>query len=289
MIQRVARQIDEAGLNANITIAANETQLELIRSQLPGDVKVVYEPARRDTFPAIALACAHLALEQGCGEDEVVVVMPCDPYTGNGYFQTLKRMAEAVEQNAARLVLMGIQPTYPSSKYGYIVPDGGSASVRKVLRFTEKPSVEKAEELLSQGALWNGGVFAFKLGYMMELTRSFIDSNRFSFILSHYEDFPKISFDYQVAEKETSVAVVPYDGEWKDLGTWNTLTDELSFSTTGRTLTGPECKNVHIINELNLPVFADGLEDVVIAVSEDGILVCRRDRTEFLKEYVDKL
>lgn len=289
MVQRVVRQIREAGLNAGITLATNAAQEHIIRDQLGGDIPMVLEPERRDTFPAIALACAYLSLAKGCSDDEPVVIMPCDPYTEAGYFRTIGKMAEAVEMDAAHLVLMGIKPTYPSSKYGYIVPEKGCGECLKVRRFTEKPTVEMAVELLDDGALWNGGVFAFRLGYLMEMVRRYVDAADFAGVLARYSDFPKISFDYEVAEKESSVAVIPFDGEWKDLGTWNTLTDELSSPVTGRGLLGEENENVKIINELDIPVFADGLKDIVIAVSADGILVCHRKQTENLKKYVSKL
>ena len=94
--------------------------------------------------------------------------MPCDPYTEAGYFHTIAKMVQCVERNVADLVLMGITPTYPSVKYGYVVPAAQvsgdkfqSSGYLKVSRFTEKPSVEVAKALLKQHALWNGGVFAF--------------------------------------------------------------------------------------------------------------------------------
>lgn len=289
MVQRVVRQIREAGLDAGITLATNAQQKDIILNQLGNDFPTVLEPQRRDTFPAIALACCWLSLEKKCPDDEVVVIMPCDPYTEAGYFETVGRMGDAVRSGAASLVLMGVKPTYPSAKYGYIVPEKGDSGIRKVLRFTEKPTVEKAVELLDEGAFWNGGVFAFRLGYMMNIVRRYVDAPDFASVYARYSDFPKISFDYEVAEKESSVAVVPFDGEWKDLGTWNTLTDEISQDTIGNALLGPETENTQIINELGIPIFADGLKDVVIAASPDGILVCGRKQTENIKQWVDKL
>ena len=116
MIQRVVRQIREAKLTDNITFATNTVQRDGIINQLGEDVKVVTEPERRDTFPAIALATSYLAKEQKCNDDEVIVIMPCDVYTESKYFATIAKMVEAVENNVADLVLMGIIPTYPSEK-----------------------------------------------------------------------------------------------------------------------------------------------------------------------------
>ena len=292
MVQRVVRQVREAHLTDDITLATNASQLDIIINQLGDSVSVVTEPERRDTFPAIALASGYLKLKKGCPDDEVVVIMPCDPFTEAGYFETIGRMVKCVEADVAELVLMGITPTYPSEKYGYVVPvtdhlkAEGSMAVSK---FTEKPSVERAKELLGMGALWNGGVFAFRLGYMMEIAQRYVKADSFEEMRSRYSEFPKISFDYEVAEKADSVAVLPYSGQWKDLGTWNTLTDELHHHIIGNAVMGPRCTDTHVINELQYPIYVDGMEDTVIAASPDGIIVCRKKYTEDIKKAVDHL
>ena len=294
MVQRVVRQARLANLPNEITLATNASQLDIITNQLGDSVSVVTEPERRDTFPAIALAASYLSLEKKCADDEVVVIMPCDPYTELGYFETIGKMVECVNANVADLVLMGIQPTYPSEKYGYVIPETSAASetlkpsesFKKVARFTEKPSVEVAETFLKQGAYWNGGVFAFRLGYMMNIVRKYMTSDSFEDTHTRYSEFPKISFDYEVAEKAKSVAVVPFNGEWKDLGTWNTLTDELHKSVIGNAVMGAHCENTHVINELQNPIFVDGLKDVVVAACPDGILVCAKNHTEELKSAI---
>ena len=292
MVQRVVRQVREAHLTDDITLATNASQLDIIINQLGDSVSVVTEPERRDTFPAIALASGYLKLKKGCPDDEVVVIMPCDPFTEAGYFETIGRMVRCVEADVAELVLMGITPTYPSEKYGYVVPvtdhlmAEGSMAVSK---FTEKPNVERAKELLEMGALWNGGVFAFRLGYMMEIAQRYVKADSFEEMRLRYSEFPKISFDYEVAEKADSVAVLPYSGQWKDLGTWNSLTDELHHHIIGNAVMGPRCTNTHVINELQYPIYVDGMEDTVIAASPDGIIVCRKKYTEDIKKAVDHL
>lgn len=294
MVQRVVRQTRETGIAEDITIATNASQLDIITNQLGDDISVVTEPERRDTFPAIALAASYLKHAKRCPDDEIVVIMPCDPYTETGYFETIRKMSECVKASVADLVLMGITPTYPSSKYGYVVPAINKAACMSsgymlVDKFIEKPSVEIAEGLIKQHALWNGGVFSFHLGYMMNIVRKYIDSDTFEETRKRYSELPKISFDYEVAEKAKSVAVVPYTGEWKDLGTWNTLTDELHKHIIGNAVMGSHCENTHIINELHHPIYADGLEDVVVAASPDGIIVCQKRYTENIKNAVDNL
>lgn len=290
MVQRVVRQAFEAGLTDKVTIATNVSQMDIIINQLGDKVDLVTEPERRDTFPAIALAASYLSLKKSCSDDEVVVIMPCDPYTEAGYFETIGKMVKCVEKNAAELVLMGIKPTYPSSKFGYVVPEPGDCGgYSRVQRFTEKPAADVAEQLLARNAFWNGGVFAFRLGYMMDIVRKYISSDSFECIRENYSAFPKISFDYEVAEKAESVAVVPFDGQWKDLGTWNTLTDELCRPSLGNVVMGPHCENTHVINELQNPMFVDGLKDVVVAACPDGILVCSKDQSEDIKKSVENL
>ena len=291
MVQRVVRQLREAGIYDSITVATSQAQRDVIINQLGEDIPIVTEPERRDTFPAIALASSHLAYERKCPADEVVIVMPCDPYTEAGYFETIRRMADAVKNNAAELLLMGIKPTYPSAKYGYVVlaNDVRDEGILQVLRFTEKPDMRTAEKLISEGAFWNGGVFAFRLGYMMEIVAQYIEADTFAEIRSRYGEFPKISFDYEVAEKAQSVAVVPFAGEWKDLGTWNTLTDELSEHAIGNVVMDNESINTHIINELEHPIMCIGARNLVVAASHDGILIADKNKSENIKTYADRL
>lgn len=288
MIQRVVRQIKSAGLTDDIVVATGVNQRDAIVNQLGDALSVVTEPCRRDTFPAIMLACAYLQ-SKDTPADEPVIVMPCDSFTDDAYFGVLGRMARAVDDGVADLVLMGIEPTYASAKYGYIVPDRDSVGpdgCMPVKRFTEKPDVAGAERLIAAGALWNGGVFAFRLGYLMDIAAEAAPGMDFAEIRRNYASMTKISFDYQVVEKATSVAVVPYSGNWKDLGTWNTLTDELDDPVHGNVLTD-RCTNTFVVNELELPLVCIGTKNLVIAASPDGILVSERKLSENLKTLVD--
>ena len=200
-------------------------------------------------------------------------------------------MVETVEKNVADLVLMGITPTYPSEKFGYVMPkkDDLMDGIAMVERFLEKPNVEKAKELLAQGACWNGGVFAFRLGYMMNIVDQYFKTDTFKETHRRYTEFPKISFDYEVVEKAKSVAVVPFAGEWKDLGTWNALCEELPSTHIGNVMMGDNNVNTHAVNELDIPVFCDGLKDVIVAASPDGIMVCNKQNSEKIKDYANKL
>lgn len=290
MIQRVVRQIKSVGLTDDIIIATGLNQKDAIENQLGDAISIVTEPCRRDTFPAIMLACAYIS-EQGTEADEPIIVMPCDSYTERGYFTAIAKMSEAVKYGVAEMILMGIEPTYPSAKYGYIVPEFTDnkicvPDIMLVKQFTEKPDVPTAEKLITEGALWNGGVFAFRLGYLMDIVQTIRPHSDFSTLRNDYANLPKISFDYAVVEKATSVGVVQYSGQWKDLGTWNTLTDELESHFFGNVYED-SAEDSYIINELELPIVCIGAKDLVIAASPDGILVSDRKQSENLKHLVD--
>ncbi len=287
MVQRITNQINKSSLKADITFATSITQRDSIINQLGSKISIVTEPERRDTFPAIALATSYLSKEKACNREEVIVVMPSDPFTEEAYFETITKMVDMIESNAVEMALMGIMPYEPSTKFGYIVPQKYDTS--KVERFTEKPDVETAKLLLSNGALWNGGVFAFKLGYLLDIVEKYITADTFDEIHSRYAEFPKISFDYEVVEKASSVGVVPFSGMWNDLGTWDSLVSEIQKDSIGNVLLGKECKNSCIINELELPIIALGLEDIIVAASPDGILASKRESSVDLKSYADSL
>lgn len=286
MVQRVYRQIREVDADATVTIATSKTQVSAIHNQLGEDVGISIEPCRKDTFPAIALATAYLHDVMGVSKDEVVIVCPVDPYVEVDYFKALKKLAAQADKDEANLVLMGIEPTYPSEKYGYIIPESEDATAN-VKTFKEKPTADVAAEYISQGALWNGGVFAYKLKYVLDKAHELIDFVDYQDLFAKYETLTKISFDYAVVEKEEKIQVMRFAGQWKDLGTWNTLTEAMEETIVGKGMMSDECTGVHIINEMDVPVLALGLRDVVISASPEGILVSDKERSSQIKTFVD--
>lgn len=288
MVQRVYNQICEVNKNANITIATSKSQVSTIHNQLGNNVNVCVEPCRRDTFPAIALAIAYLHDVKKIPKDEPVIICPVDPYVNVDYFKALQSLENQVRKNTANLVLMGIEPTYPSAKYGYIIPVD-KENISKVSIFKEKPTENIAKEYISQGALWNGGVFAFKLGYVLDKAHELIQFDDYDDLFSKYDTLTKISFDYAVIENEKSIEVMRFSGEWKDLGTWNTLTEAMNNNIIGDAMTNDTCENIHIINELNIPILCMGLKDVVVSASPEGILVSDKAQSSYIKPYVDKI
>ena len=286
MVQRVYGQIRRVLPEADVTIATSKSQVSSILNQLGEQVGISVEPCRRDTFPAIALSASYLADIRQVPMDEPVVVCPVDPLVEDEYFAAFTGLCEQVLAGEANLVLMGIEPTYPSEKYGYIIPEDGKA-VSRVRTFKEKPDKETAGEYISQGALWNGGVFAFRLGYLMDKAHELIEFADYRDLLDRYAGLKKISFDYAVVEQETRIQVMRFQGTWKDLGTWNTLTEAMDEQAIGEVITNDTCENVHVINALDVPVLAMGLKNVVVSASPEGILVSDKEQSAYIKPYVD--
>lgn len=286
MVQRVYRQIKTIDPEAIITIATSKSQISSIYNQLGVNVGISVEPCRRDTFPAIALATAYLHDIRGVGLNEAVVVCPVDPYVKEDYFAAVHQLWKLANAGTANLTLMGINPTYPSEKYGYIMPVS-KEQISKVSEFKEKPDVDTAQKYIDAGGLWNGGVFAYKLDYVLDRAHELIEFNDYHDLFAKYETLKKISFDYAVVEHEKDIAVLRFAGEWKDLGTWNTLTEAMEESSVGNVQTNDKCQNVHVINELNIPIIAMGLKDVVISASPEGILVSDKEQSSYIKPLVD--
>ena len=289
MAQRVYSQITKAHPTAELTIATNAAQADSIRAQMGDAVNIVLEPERRDTFPAIVLSCAFLALEKKVDLEETVAVLPVDPFTEQNFFYLLSSMDKLVSNSESDIALIGIKPTLATSKYGYIVPDKWlSVNAYSVSRFVEKPDEETAAILIENGAYWNGGVFAFKLKYLMDIAEKCISFRDFDDLLNKYNELERISFDYKVVENAKSVAVVPYHGKWSDIGTWRTLVDEMPINKTGFAV-AERTRNTYIINELGIPIVALGTKDLVVAASPDGILVSDLVESSQLKPIVDSL
>lgn len=288
MVQRIYGQIKAVDPDAVVTIATSKSQVSAIHNQLGMEVGVSVEPCRRDTFAAIALATSYLHCVMDVPRDEAVVVCPVDPYVEDSYFECVNRLYEAASKGSKNLTLMGIEPTYPSEKYGYIKPkknDDGTDG----WGFTEKPTAEKAQEYIDGGALWNGGVFAYKLFYVLDKSKELLGTDNYDELFSNYSNLKKISFDYAVVEAETSIDVLRYNGEWKDLGTWNTLTEAMTDPIIGDGALNETCSNVNIINELGIPIIGMGLKDVVISASPEGILVSDKEQSSYIKPFVDEI
>lgn len=282
MVQRVFRQLSSIVASEDMIVATNTAQIDMLRNQL-GEIPIVIEPERRDTFPAIALACSYLYSELGMNADEIVGVVSVDAYVDTAFYERVGELGTLVKEKQAQIGLLGVKPTYPSSKYGYLIPLLHEEYM-EVNRFIEKPTEEAAEKLIEEGAYWNSGVFAFPLSLVLQVLESKGFPVQYEALLSKFSSLPKNSFDYEVVEHLSDIVALTYDGYWKDLGTWNTLTEEMSSVIIGNGALSEDSENTHIVNELDLPVKVLGISNAVVAVSADGILVTDKPASSRMKD-----
>lgn len=287
MVQRVYRQIVSQIPDADITIASSKRQLSSIKNQLGETVSISPEPSRKDTFPAIVLALSYLTDVKGISPDEPVIICPVDPYVEADYFKALITLEKMVSEKEG-ICLLGIDPTFPTAKYGYIIPED-KEKISTVSYFKEKPSESDARKLIEKGALWNAGVFGVRAGYILKIAEDLIGYKGYGDLLSRYDSLEGISFDFAVLEKEKNIRVLRFSGEWKDVGTWNTMAETMDSESFGNVVFGGECVNTSAVNDLDVPVICMGLKDVIVAAGPDGILVSDKHQSSYIKPVVDKV
>ena len=288
MLQRVWDQLSEAGMAENTIITAGKDQMELILSQVP-NARVAAEPAGRDTFGAVLLSCAYLHSQIGAAREDYVAVMPIDPYTERAYFEAVKGLEVVMEHSGADIGLLGAVPSYPATKYGYMLPGKQEEDYFWIQRFVEKPGEAQAEELLKKGALWNCGVFCLRIGDVLDRAGRYGAPEDYKGLCEAFERLPRISFDYEVLENAERVAATEFRGFWKDLGTWDAMADQMSTDTVGRVVLDDACRNTQVINELAMPLVAVGTRDLVMVAAQDGILVADKNETGRVKELTAEL
>ena len=287
MLERVFAEIRSIDPNMQVTIASGRIQTEEVRSQLGYDVNMTEEPSRRDTFPAISLAASYLKDHDKVDPSEPIVIFPVDSYADHSFYETLFKLGEVVESGRSNLVLMGIEPTEPSEKFGYIIP-ASDDPISDVKEFKEKPDQETAKHYIEDlHALWNAGVFACRLDYLLKRAERVFGNSSYNYLVQHYPELKAISFDYAVAERESSISVVRYEGVWNDAGTWNSVAELLNNKSQGQVVMDDQCENTLIVNHLDLPVLAMGTKNLIVAAGRDGILVSDKDSVTSLKNNVD--
>ena len=288
IFQRTCRQIQEVDPSAEITVAATKAQASVIHNQMGSSVDICMEPMRKNTFSVAVLAAAYLRDVRQLPEDSVAVACPVDAYVGNEYFETLLEMAEIIERGQANLALLGIVPAGPNEKYGYIVPND-AGHISGVKAFKEKPGAAEAAEYIRQGALWNSGAFAFRIGYLLEKAKELIQFTDYEDLYSRYSGLESISFDRAVTEKESQIQMVRYEGSWKDISNWKALSAEMTETAIGQALYDTSCQGIHVVNELNIPILCMGLKNAVVSASAEGILISDTDQSTEIVPFVEQM
>lgn len=291
----------------NITIVSSAEIASEIRTAIQANlrkkVNFIDEPQAKDTATAIGVAAAYIANKNKNG---IMAVLPSDHLIENeGNLEEIIDFA-AIPAADGMLVTLGIAPGSPETGFGYIKPGEvlmGKNSFRanKVQQFFEKPDRKKAEELITQGCLWNSGMFIFKaktlidecIKYLPELGQA-LAKLADDYSPDNFENLYKLpggtSIDKGVFEKADNVAVIPIELKWRDLGSLLAIEQLHDKDVNGNVIIGQsvdiDSKNTMIYGADRL-IATIGLQDVAIVDTADVTLVCKKDRAQDIKQLVD--
>jgi len=288
-------------------IVGNIRHADLCRRELQAGeaAKLILEPSARNTAAAITMAAA--AVRQSDGEDALLLVMPSDHVIEDvTAFLDGIRIGEAAAR-AGNLVTFGIRPSCADTGFGYLRTGdelAGSAGVKRVVQFVEKPSFDLAAHMVADGNhLWNAGIFLFRAGTFLEEVRLHapaiaaaaeraIELGRIedNSIIADGEAFsacPSMSVDYAVMEHSSRVVVVPISPGWSDLGSWDALAQLLESAAHGP-ITALECDDCYIRSD-GLQVAALGVRDLIIVASGQRLLILPRGRSQEVKKLLSAM
>ncbi len=287
MLQRVCRQLDSVGLLSSTHILTCQNQLDMVQNQIKQQIPIICEPNQKGTFSAISLAITYLYSVLKADPDETVCVLPVDAFVELPFFQLLRKVPAILHQSEADFALLGVEPIFPSDQFGYIVAKAtGKADYYPVNQVIEKPHHRKARNLMKKNALWNCGVFVFSLRFMLNYLKNKSLPTVYDQMVEIYNQLPNISFDYEVAEQSNRSIVIPYDGVWKDIGSWETFSEQMDAPIIGAGELSEDSVNTHIVNELSQPIQVIGISDSIIVAGPDGILIANKKRCSEVKKLI---
>ncbi|MGB9976008.1 mannose-1-phosphate guanylyltransferase [Thermovenabulum sp.] len=316
MINDTIKRIMDLVPPEQIIIVTNKAQELTLKKVLMKEIpeeNILVEPFGRNT--AACIAYASMIIEKR-DKDSCIGVFPSDHYIKNVYeFQKVLDAAFCIAENTDKLITMGINPTFPSTGYGYIKFDKESPikineikTAYEVKEFVEKPDVQKAKQYIESGDyLWNSGMFVWKTRVILNnferflpriyyKLKSIIDvlySNKgYEELEKVYKELPDISIDYGIMERALDVAVIPCDFGWSDVGSWDSLGSVIPPDENGNIIRGEhveiETKNSIIFSNGRM-VAAVGLEDMIVVETQDAILVCPKRKAQDVKKVVEQL
>lgn len=312
LINETIDRISSISDKNNLYIVTNETQSDLLKETVQDKcihANVLQEPSARNTAAAIGFAAFSIMKKHG---DGIMCVYPADHYIKDeeGYINTINYAIKVASEND-KLVTIGINPTFPSTGYGYINFDKDESynnGAYKVLEFVEKPNYEKAKTYVkSQKYVWNSGMFVWKVSKILEdfkrylpkvydkleqLSKYIGTDQESKMIKQIYPTIPSISIDYGIMERSDDVVVVPGEFGWNDVGSWDVLgaiydTDEQGNIKRGETIT-IDTENSVVYSEDKL-IATVGIKDLIVVSTEDAVMVCKKDKAQDVKLIVEKL
>jgi mannose-1-phosphate guanylyltransferase len=290
----------------NIFIATNEKYAGLVREQLPniGENQILTEPTRRNTAPCIAYAAYHI---KAINKNANIVVTPADHLIlqEHHFLKNIETGLNFVDKYPALLTL-GVKPNRPETGYGYIqTAEEGEDNIQKVKAFTEKPNYELAKVFFESGEFfWNSGIFIWNVQTILDAFKKhlpdmadilngdkYLTDGERTFIDENYPKCQNISIDYGVMEKADNTYMLVADFGWSDLGTWGSLYDLSNKDENSNAAL--KCKSFFVESANNLVSLAgnklaviQGLDDYIIAESDDILLVCKKQEEQRIKQFV---
>jgi mannose-1-phosphate guanylyltransferase len=316
MIQSTVKRVEGLVRNDDTFIVTNRLQKTGIAKQLPQlpDENIIMEPVVRNTAPCIGLAALHV---RRIDPSAVMVVLPADHLIQDEEeFRRVLSVAVATAEESGSLLTIGIHPTHPETGYGYIqiYNEAGdhnpyfSRGVSKVKTFAEKPNLQTAQQFLASGDfLWNSGMFVWRAdaiiseiekclpdlyAELMKIDKAIGTPQYQSTLELVYGMIRGISIDYGVMEKSGQVYVIPGTFGWSDIGSWDEVCRISGKDDSGNTITGKviqkDTKNTYIYSPEKV-VATIGVEDLIIVNTDDALLICKKGRSQEVKEVSDYL
>ncbi len=303
LLQSAFRRASSLIAPQDIWIVTSKEWSKLVQTQLPQvpPHQILWEPAGRDTAPAVAYFLTRLHRRE---DDRAVVILPSDHWVedSQAFSRTLVAATRLAEED--RLVLLGVVPDQPNTGYGYIRKGAtldfqGTIPAFHITQFQEKPDRETARAMIATGDfLWNCGVFVARVGFLRqtfenlapEMLRAAVDDDP---VHAAWTNLHGISIDYAIAEKLTNSAVLPLQTAWTDLGTWDALSRTLAKETETNVIIGDHvvaldseqntvCANGRLIAMV-------GVKDLVIVDTADALLVGHVNHMQSLKDVISEL
>jgi mannose-1-phosphate guanylyltransferase len=316
MIQNTTARLARKVSAQEIFVITNRVQHALLAKQLPSirEENILDEPIGRNTAPCIGLAALHI---RRVSPEAVMIVLPADHIIGNDEeFLRILDVAVTTAAESRSLLTIGIQPTHPETGYGYIqvFTEKGphnpyhDRGVLKVKTFAEKPNIQTAQQFISSGDfLWNSGMFVWRADVILEEIRRSIPELYTELMkidqtigTPYYQPTVEmayglmrgISIDYGVMEKAECVYCIPGNFGWSDIGSWDEVYRQAGKDSSGNTITGKiiqkDTKNSYIYSPEKV-VATIGVEDLIIVNTDDALLICKRGRSQDVKEINDYL
>ena len=295
-----------------VHVVTNAQMAQIFQEQVPGIPlqNYVIEPSARDSGPAAALGLAHI---QAQDPDATVAVLSSDHHIGkiDLFLQTLQAAQDVAGHGY--IVTLGIEPTFPSTGFGYIErgePLGQmwGLDVYRAVRFTEKPKLDVAQEWVADGKhSWNSGMFVLtcktglsefakqqpEFAKALDALAPHMGQADYDEVLARmWENAPRTSIDYAIMEKAAKVAVIPVDIGWSDIGSWASLMDVMSTDEAGNVIIGEHVgidTTTSLIRSSGRLVATVGVKDLVIVDTEDAVFICPINRVQDVKAIVEQL